>query len=302
MRIRPTYLRGLLGLVITLSASLAHAEQSGPAIRYIAAITNPFLNESPYITTEMRPLYMYTRIPKSFSVSNGGSIQVAAVQLRYAIDERLGVIVTKNGYADARFKELFPDDAGSLNVAAGLKYALIAEPEHSTYLTVGGRYEFPSGDIKSGQISLQGGGNGMLNLFTSFASHVGRATGFQASAGFNLALDRSHDSSFFHSSFHVDHQVVDKWFAVVEGNLLTTIHQGRRTPANPDAQLGSFEGYDLFNFGSRSSGTVSTLGLGARYRLNDHLQFGTAFEIPVSNRIDLIDYRLIADMTYQVGG
>lgn len=248
----------------------------------------------------MRPLYMYTRIPNSFSLSSGGSIHVGAVQLRYAIDERLGVIVTKNGYADTNFNELFPDDAGPLNVAAGLKYALIAEPEHSTYLTVGGRYEMPTGNIKSGQISLQGDGAGMLDMFASFGSQVGERTGFQASAGFNLALDPNHDSSFFHSSFHVDHEVVDKIFAVVEGNLLTTIDNGRRTPANPDAQLGSFEGYDLFNFGSRSSGAVTTLGLGARYRLNDHLQFGTAFEFPIGSHKDIIDYRLIADMVAQL--
>jgi len=302
MRVNPRYLTVLLNAAIALGATYSQADQRGPSIRYVAAITNPFLNESPYITSEIRPLYMYTRIPDSFSLSNGGSIHVGAVQLRYAIDERLGVIITKNGYADVNFDSLFPDDSGALNIAAGIKYALIAESERSTYFTVGGRYEMPTGSIRSGQIRLQGGGDGMLDLFASFGSQVGEKTGFQSSAGFNLALDPDHDSSFFHSAFHVDHEVIDRLFAVIEGSLLSTIDEGQRTPANPDAQLGSFEGYDLFNFGNRNSGTLATLGLGARYRLSDHFQLGAAYEIPIGSRKDIINYRLITDLVYEIGG
>jgi hypothetical protein len=61
--------------------------------RYVAPLTNPVFNETPYITTEARAMYFYNRLPDDF-VTGGGSANLAALQLRLAITDRLGFIAT----------------------------------------------------------------------------------------------------------------------------------------------------------------------------------------------------------------
>ena len=80
---------------------------------------------------------------------------------------------------------------------------------------------------------------------------------------------------------------------MIESNVITTIDEGDRTDSSV---LGSFEGYDLFNFGSTKSGTVSTLAFGSRFRVSDHFCFGMAYEFPVTSREDIIDFRLTVDL------
>ena len=60
--------------------------------------------------------------------------------------------------------------------------------------------------------------------------------------------------------------------------------------------LGSFEGYDVLSFGSTKAGTVATMGLGARYRLGRYALFGLVYELPVTARQDIIDFRIGCDL------
>ena len=280
-----------------VQSMVANAHQG----RYVAPITSPFFNEPPENTTELRTIYLLNKIPDDFIAVAGfdtkGWINVVAVQARIAVTDRVGVILTKAGWADVDFSDFLPDDDGALNFTLGLKYQVLAQPENGTYLTVGGRYEAPAGDIESAQLKLQGGGDGFFDTFLSFGSTVGDKIGVETSVGINAAFDNDHDSSAFHASIHADYEVVRGLFGVLEANVLTTIDEGDRTDSS---LLGSFEGYDLFNFGSTSSGTVATLGLGARYRMNDHFSVGTAYEFPITGREDIIDFRLTFDFILQL--
>jgi hypothetical protein len=262
------------------------------AARPAPSITSPFFNESPYITTEIRPIYMFNVIPDDFTVTDGGYANIGTIQLRYAVNDRLGLILTKNGYANLHFSEVLPDADGALNVAFGAKYALIARPERANFFTVGARYEAPAGDLESAQLEFQGGGSGLIDLFATYGTHVGWRTGFQTSAGFDVALDGDHDSTLFHYAFHVDHEVFPKLYGVFEGNVVTTVANGDRTDS---AVLGDFEGADLFNFGSTDSGTYATLAGGARYQVNRHLSFGAAGEFPITSHDDITQFRLTID-------
>src|SRR5215467_14175143 len=47
--------------------------------RYVPAISNPLFNETPYITTELRPLYLHNDIPSGF-ITQGGHIDAGAVE------------------------------------------------------------------------------------------------------------------------------------------------------------------------------------------------------------------------------
>ena len=80
----------------------------GRHTRYVPPLANPLLNETPYITTEARPLILYNDIPDSF-LTGGGTIVIGAVEVRIALTERLGFIASKDGYADLDFDAVLPD-------------------------------------------------------------------------------------------------------------------------------------------------------------------------------------------------
>jgi hypothetical protein len=263
---------------------------------YVPPITNAVVNETPYITTELRPIYMYHEIPGQF-VTQGGRINLYAAQLRAAITKRLAFIATKDGWADVDFQTVLPDEEGPVNVAAGLKYALVDDEQSDSILTLGVRYEAPIGDIKTGGIRLQGHGDGLIDAFLTGAMTIGDRVGLQASVGANTALNMDHDSSWLHASVHADCELLPGLFAVIETNLIATFDEGTRTDSSA---VGSFEGFDLVNFGSTDSGTVVTMGFGARYRVNDHLMFGAAYEVPTSDRKDIFDERVTIDAIIQL--
>jgi hypothetical protein len=255
--------------------------------RYVAPLANPLFNETPYITTELRPIYFYQQIPEDF-LTDGGHINLVAVELRVALTERLGIIASKDGYADINFDSVLPDEDGFANISLGMKYALLSLPKADAIVSVGVEYEAPVGNLETGGISLQGDGDGFFDLFLSAAKAFGHF-GMQANIGVNLAVDQDHDSSQFHFSVHTNYEILPGLFPLIEWNGFTTIDHGNRT-------AGDFEGIDLVNFGSIDSGTVVTFAGGLRYRFNRHVQVGSAYETPVTDREDIMAWRVYVDL------
>jgi hypothetical protein len=150
------------------------------------------------------------------------------------------------------------------------------------------RYEAPIGDLETNGISLQGDGDGFFDLFVTGAKAFGKF-GLQDSLGVNLAVDQDHDSSQFHFPANADYEVRPHLFPLIEFHGFSTIDEGSRTPVD-------FESIDLVNFGSTDSGTVMTFAGGVRYRLNSHVQFGAGYETPVTDREDIMDWRVYTDL------
>ena len=257
--------------------------------RYVPPLANPLFNETPYITTEARPLWIHNVIPGRF-VTGGGTIDVIAIEIRVALTERLGFIASKDGYAVLDFDSVLPDTEGFVNISAGLKYALISNHKEQTFVTVGFEYEPPTGNISTGGIDFQGngaqsdGGDGFMDLFVTGAKAYGKF-GLQASTGVNLAIDGDHDSSLWHYSASFNYELFKNFFPLIEVNGLTTISDGNRTG------VASFEGNDIVNFGSTDSGTVVSISAGARYKFNNHFQVGAGYERSVTGQKDLLDWR-----------
>lgn len=266
------------------AADLYAPEPAG--MRYVPPVTNPTFNESPFITTELRPIYIHHDIPGGF-LTNGNDADVVAAQIRYAITDRLAFIATKDGYANLDFGGGggLPDTDGFLNVAAGLKYNFIATPD--LMVTGGLRYEIPLGNLRSGPVQLQEGGDGFINVFLTGAKQYG-ALQLQGSANLNMAVDSDHDSSLFVLSLHANYELTENFFPLIEFNMFSVIDHGTRT-------AGNFEGYDVFNFGSTNAGTVASVAGGFRYQLLDNLMLGAAAEVPVTDRQDLTNWRVTAD-------
>lgn len=253
---------------------------------YVAPVSGPIFNETPYITTEARPMWMHQAIPNAWA-SDGGDIDVIAVQLRAAITDRIGFIATKDGWADIDFNHNVPDTNGAADLAFGFKYAAYADPETNTLATLGVKYEAPSGGIKTAGIKLEGSGDGLFDLFVSGARTIGNV-GLEANLGTQLAVDMGDNMSFLHYSLHADYNVVDRVFPLVEFNGYTPINNGNRTSFGAN-------GMDLVNMGATNADTVITMAPGFRIRLMEYVDYGIAFEFPLTNNKDLMDWRMTTD-------
>lgn len=254
--------------------------------KYVPAVSGALLNETPQITTELRPMFWFHKIPKESIVGNG-NVYLIAAQARVALTKRLGLIATKDGYAWIKPEKTLTHDSGFANLAFGLKYALIYKPEKKFLFTVGTKYEAPTGSLKLNGIHFQGNGSGLMDLFATTEKRWGKF-GAQSSFGWTIPFDTAHNSGLIHYHAHVDYELLKNFFPTFEYNGYTVANRGRNRKLD-------FEGVDVFNLGNDGGGTVNTFAPGFRYKFNDHVQFGSAFEFGVG-RTDLIDYRYIADL------
>jgi len=247
---------------------------------YVPPVTNFIYNETPYITTELRPLFVYHRLSDDF-ITNGGHAEVIALQARVAITERLGFIATKDGYSWLHFDDGLDDEDGFNNIALGLKYNFLTLPESQTLLTFGTRYEIPINDLESSGIELAGDGDGWVNPFLTGATTFGKL-GLQGSVGANIALDSDKDNSFMVYSLHADYEVQKDFFPLLEMNGFTAFNQADRSKG----ALKHLDGADYLNFGSEDRGTTITMAGGMRYRFTDNFLVGIAVEQKVTGDND----------------
>src|SRR5262245_13442662 len=90
---------------------------------FIGPISNPVLSKDPRALTEARLLFVNNWIPDEHPFQ-GGDLQAYGLQVRVALTERLSFIADKDGYACINPGN-GPSQDGWLNIAAGLKYALV---------------------------------------------------------------------------------------------------------------------------------------------------------------------------------
>jgi hypothetical protein len=262
--------------------------------RYVPPVTQFVLNESPFITTELKPIYAYHRIPDDF-LTDGGTVNAVALQGRLAVTDRLGIIATTDGWADLDFEAGLPDTDGFLDLAAGAKYAVISDPAAGEIVTVGARYTAPVGNVETGGIDLTGSGSGYLDAFVTGAKLYDSGTQLQGSIGFNWGID-DENWSFIHAHAHADHEVLPGLFPLVEANLIMPVDGGDRLPG------ASLTGADIFDIGASDPDPIFTLAIGARYRATENVILGAAVE---GNMLDIGDstaesvygWRITTDLT-----
>ncbi|PWE28858.1 hypothetical protein DDZ14_18270 [Maritimibacter sp. 55A14] len=295
----PAAAQGLLG------AAQKGSFGAGGFSRYVPPVTHPTLNETPFITTELKPIYAYHEIPSDF-LTGGGEVNVIAAQIRYAFSDRLGLIATTDGYSDLNFDGVLTDTDGFNDLTAGLKYAIYSNPSDGEIVTVGARYTLPVGNIDTnsplGNIELNGTGNGYLDLFASGAKLYEGGTQVQGSIGVQIAM--SNDNwSYVHAHVHVDHEIAPGFFPLLEANAIIPIDGGNRIPAGP---LDNLTGADLFDIGADDPDETLTVAAGFRYRFSENAIFGLAAEknliendingVPGSES-SVFDWRLTTDLT-----
>ena len=271
-----------IGLFSLLAAT--GVAQADPLTDMISPVSDPVTFEDPRHSTELRPIFVYHEIDDSF-VTEGGSAQIYALQARFKIADNLSFIATKDGYVVLKPNAVVDDSEGLADLAAGFKYSPLLEENY--IVTTGLRYEIPTGK----ESVFQGQGDGALNPFVS-AGYTVDNFNFIAGTGLRIAMDES-DSSFWDLDLHADVKI-GNFYPLAELSLVHVTNSGDRLPI-------ADEGEDFFNFGSSyAAGTnIVAMGVGARYRVTDNIDLGTAYQFPL-NRGDsgaaILDWRLTTDV------
>ena len=261
--------------------------------RYVPPVSNPLLNETPYITTEVRPVYIYHSFPSNTPLPGlgplgGGNTNILALQVRIALTERLGFIANRDGYADVDFNAPGLSDDGFANIAFGFKYALFSDPKRETLVTAGLTYEPPTGRLKAGSFWLQGNGDGFITPFISAANTCDKL-GIEAMVNSKIALDGDKNASWFHYALHADYEILPNLFPLVELNGYIPIDEANLTPF-------AFEGYEVVSIGGSNVSSVVSFAVGSRYKISDHVIAGISYETPLTDDSDLLNWRLTADL------
>ncbi len=270
-------------------------------------ISNPTLFDLALPGTNVHPIFAYHSLPDTINtrlgdVDLGGDVQLYALQFEFALNERLSIVATKDGYVDMNPDNTLLDTEGFANLGAGLKYAFILDPVSRTAVSGTATLELPTGNSDV----LQGEGDGAINLILNGLKLVDDWQ-FAGSVGVQLPFSNEQSTSGFLSA-HASYEV-SKWFIpLVEVNWFHVIDAGDGT-GNYPYHLGGdlpavidFEGGDLFNLGAENSKRnrdLVTVAMGFRSRITDAVQVGAAYELPLTNEEDsLMEERVTLDLIW----
>jgi hypothetical protein len=149
----------LAGSTVVQTAPVASADGFAQARR---PISNPTLFDLALPGTNIHPIFIYHGLPNRVNtilgnVPLGGDVEVYALQFEIALNDRLSIVATKDGYVDFNPDATLSGETGFANLGAGLKYAFIRDPASRTALS--GTMTFEASHRKHDEV-FQGEGDG----------------------------------------------------------------------------------------------------------------------------------------------
>lgn len=272
-------------------------------------ISNPTLFDLAIPRTNAHAIMMHQEMPGNVAVAGGGEIplggdfQVYALQLEYALSDRLAIVATKDGYVNFNPDNTLAQENGFANIAAGLKYAFIYQPENGFAMSSTMTFEIPIGESEV----TQGSGDGGVNLILS-ALKIDGALQLAAGAGVQIPFDNDASSTTTFVSTHVSYQAHRYFTPLLELNWYHVMEEGdggKRYSEQAGGAMPSiigFEGGDLLNWGAangKDNADIVTLAAGFRSQLTDHLNAGLAYEMPLTDKEEnLMESRVTLDLIW----
>ncbi len=298
----------MAGSVVTDTAGTAATASSDGFAQARRPISNPTLFDLALPTTNVHPLFLYHSLPDNINTTLGnlplgGDVELYALQFEIALNDRLSIVASKDGYVDVNPDSTASSESGFANLGAGVKYAFILDPVSKTAVSGSVTFELPTGNSDV----FQGEGDGTVNLILSGLKLVDQWQ-FASGAGVQLPFSDEQSTEMWLSG-HVSYEVC-KWFIpLVEVNWIHVLESGNGS-GNYPAHVGGavpgvveFEGGDLFNLGAANSyhnrDFVST-AVGFRSRLTDSIDVGAAYEVPLTNdENSLMESRVTLDLVWK---
>jgi hypothetical protein len=281
--------------------------------------------EDPFITTGIYPYFAWHEYP-SKSIMGGGELFDVSVQARVAITDKLAFIATKDGYVWNRpelelndvggsgSSHVLPDTQGYLNIAAGLKYALIEDRENNFILSPALRIELATGSSDT----FQGYGNGLWIPSVSAAWSPLEDLHLMAGVGGEIPFSRGKLSSSIFYHLYADYQVTERFQPFAQLSGIRWVESGRGelpvrtklggplrdltlTQAQDATGTGRNDGPDVLNLGSKGvdNQDLITFALGSHIPINKHVTFSIAYERPITTRKGIFKQRITTAMRFE---
>jgi hypothetical protein len=236
---------------------------------FIGFMSNPLQSIDPRAVTEFWPVFDSTWFSPSGKLPSG-DVQLYGAGLYVALSERLSVGLNQGGYAVAHADKL---RQGWLNLGGFGQYTLIQDVPDQFLLTVGLRWEAPSGEASV----FQGHGPAHLAPYLTIGKEFGEFH-LLATTGYQFAA-RTGDSSLdlFYTNLHIDRRVCGWLYPLVEFNWIQ-----HRTSVD----LSRGEPRDFFNFGTfEATGNIVTLAAGFNAVLvPQRLELGAVYTTPIASQ------------------
>lgn len=296
----------LAGSTVVQTAPVASADGFAQARR---PISNPTLFDLALPGTNVHPIFIYHGLPNRVNtilgdLPVGGDVEVYALQFEIALNDRLSIVATKDGYVDFNADDdgVLSEETGFANLGAGLKYAFIRDDASRTALSGTMTFELPTGNSDV----FQGEGDGAVNLILNGLKLIDDWQ-FAGSIGAQIPFSDEQSTMAFVSA-HASYELCQYFIPLVELNWFHVLDAGDGT-GNFPSQVGGavpavleFEGGDVFNLGAVNSGAnrdFVTAAFGFRARLTDSVNVGAAYEIPLTNEEDsVMDERVTLDLIW----
>lgn len=249
--------------------------------QFVMPVGMPVYFEDPFITTDLRLIYIYHGIPDG-SALRGGQVHLVAAQIRVALTERLAFIATKDGYSWVD-SHITPAGDGWNDFAIGLKYAIYSDPDAQFLVSAGVRWEWSNGSTDA----WQGGDSHELSPFIAFAKgwddwhFLGTVSG-------RIPTDRSDANASLLWNLHLDYALTETFRPLIEIHGIHWLTDADRLPLGQDyldvGSLGAAKaaGRDFFS-----------AGIGFRWQVAANVSVGLTYEIPLESADEnLMDQRL----------
>lgn len=239
-------------------------------------VTSPYFHEDSFITTDVRPIFVYHTLPGNFL--GGGNASVTALQLRIKLTDSLQFVAYKDGWLDISTPGF--GGRGWNDIAAGVKWAFYRNDAAQFQSAVGLGYEFASGDRRALQRDDEL--RTWLSVNKGFGKlHLGATLNYSWPMGNGGSLLGNSDWLSWH--FHADYQLHKYFSPLFEVNGYHTTRNG--APVTP------FSGADVADIGGNASQATISAALGAEVRPLKWLAFRAAFEFPLTNSVDVYGHR-----------
>ena len=269
-------------MLVCSLGSLSHAADcdAGPFDRFIKPISNPVYFDEAHNRTYVNIVHALQQLPNNINTNIGrlpldGNLNVTATRINFALNDRFSLIAAKAGYVDFDPDKTLNGGNGWLDIGAGAKYAFILDPENEFVLSGKVLFEFTNGS----RDVYQGNGDGNAAPSLTFLKGVDDFQ-FMGTIGGIIPFNHNQESTMLYTSWHASYAIAEEFFPLIEVNYFRVIRNANRNA------LTRFEGGDVINLGS-SSGTshrnLVTLALGARWRVFKKLDFGFAWETPLTS-------------------
>jgi hypothetical protein len=249
--------------------------------RFIGFLSNPIMNIDPRAVTEFYPLFI-SNWTNAFPPLPGGDVQLYGGGLTVAASDRLAIGLNQGGYADAHYNR---DRNGWLNLGGFAQYTLIADVPNQFLLTVGMRWEAPTGEADVFQ------GHGPVHL-AGYAT-VGKEFGdyhFLATGGYQFPVRDVRDGTdLFYLNAHIDRRINCWLYPLFELNWIQH---------NTGIDLSRGDRPAFFNFGTfEVTGNLLAMAVGANAVLvPEKVEFGMAYTRSLATQHDFEFNGLIAKL------